>query len=140
MSTETLENMVWFHLMGTANRMGHVGAHLIQSFGITPPQYLVIRELYGEHLTQQELANRLLVTKGNISQMVKIMERDNLLVRESAGNANRLSLTAEAATIFGRVEEAHTELVRAGLKSLNQQELAQLHTLLGKIDHDIENI
>src|SRR5262245_13622574 len=54
-------------------------------------------------MTQQELANALLVTKGNISQLLAKLEQDGLIVRRPQGRTNCLFLTERGQTLFDKV-------------------------------------
>lgn len=138
MNRSDYESMVWFHLMSTAHKIGRVGADLVQSYGITPPQYLVLRQIRDENLTQQALADRLSVTKGNISQMLAILERDDLVIRQQEGAANRLYLTEEGKDVLDRVEPAHRELVRHCLGLLSIDDLAHFDSLLNTVDQGVD--
>ncbi len=87
-----------------------------------------------EGLTQQELADSLLVTKGNVCQMLDRMERRGLLVRRREGRTNRLFLTAEGRRLFEEVVPAHENLVARQLSVLDPGEQTHLVRILGKLD------
>jgi len=129
--------VIWFRLMRIAQKMGRSGGGLIQSFGVTPPQFLVMLHLQAQendNLTQQQLADALLVTKGNISQILKIMEREGLIVREQEGAANKISLTACAYAILEKLQTAHTQFVHDHLNILSEAEQVFLIEILAKLD------
>ncbi|HEY8291604.1 MAG TPA: MarR family transcriptional regulator, partial [Thermomicrobiales bacterium] len=85
-----------------------------------------------------ELANRLLVTKGNISQLLDKMERRGLVTRCPEGRANALSLTAEGKRLFAAVVPAHEARVIARFGALTTDEQRQLLRLLRTLDHTLE--
>lgn len=87
-----------------------------------------------EGLTQQDLADSLLVTKGNVCQMLDRMERRGLLVRRREGRTNRLFLTDEGRRMFEEAVPAHEDLVGRQLSVLDPEEQTQLVRLLGKLD------
>jgi DNA-binding MarR family transcriptional regulator len=90
-----------------------------------------------EGRTQQELAESLLVTKGNVTQLLDGMESDGLLERRRDGRAKRIYLTA-----LGRVRR--TELVALqeaeiaiDFAALDDGEVQHLIQLLRKIDRSL---
>jgi polyisoprenoid-binding protein YceI len=91
-----------------------------------------------EGLSQQDLARALLVTKGNVCQLVDRMERDGLIQRCQAGRTNRLHLTAAGRRLYERVVPAQEHLITRLLSFLAPEELAQLHGTLRKLDHALK--
>ncbi len=88
-------------------------------------------------ITQQELADRLLVTKGNISQLLDRLERRGLLKRCQEGRTNTLSLTEEGQQLYAQVVPAQEEMVAQHFSALTSQEINQLLHLLHKLDRAI---
>src|SRR5688572_632302 len=70
----------------------------LTAHGLTLPQFDVLATLrYGEGVTQQELAGRLLVTKGNVCGVLDRLERLKWVERRADpddARANRVYLTA----------------------------------------------
>jgi DNA-binding MarR family transcriptional regulator len=89
-------------------------------------------------ITQQELANRLLVTKGNVSQLLGKMEERGLIARCPEGRANVLSLTAEGQRLFATVVPAHEARIVARFGALAPDERRALLRLLRVLDHSLE--
>ena len=87
-----------------------------------------------EGLTQRELAERLLVTKGNLSQLLDKMERDDLLARCREGRANCLRLTPRGRALYAEVLPARQDMVEATFAPLSAEERATLLALLRKLD------
>ena len=83
---------------------------------------------------QQELADSLLVTKGNVTQILARMEERGLILRRREGRTNRLFLTDEGRPLFAEVVPAHEALIDERLSVLSQGEQARLHELLRKLD------
>jgi DNA-binding MarR family transcriptional regulator len=87
-----------------------------------------------EGMTQQELADSLLVTKGNVCQLVDRMEGRGWISRRQEGRANRLFLTDEGRRLFDEVVPDHEALVEERFSALSRGEQEQLHELLRKLD------
>ncbi len=125
---------LWFKLIRVRYLMIRRAAQLYQQHDVTPLQFVVMRRLHeGEKLTQQKLADRLFVTKGNISQMLKVMERKGLIKRIKEGSFKRLIITDKARTILKELVPAHTQFVDSQLSSLSPAEQAQFLGLLEKL-------
>ncbi len=125
---------LWYKLTRVRYLMIRRAAQLYQQYDVTPLQFVVMRRLYeGEKLTQQKLADRLFVTKGNISQMLKVMERKGLIERIKEGSFKRLIITDKARAILKELIPAHTQFVDSQLSSLSLAEQAQFLGLLKKL-------
>jgi DNA-binding MarR family transcriptional regulator len=89
-------------------------------------------------LTQQELADSLLVTKGNVCQLLDRMERSDLIERRSEGRANRLFLTSAGQELFDRIVPEHETMIATKLDALTPREQMELLALLRKLDQSLE--
>ncbi|HJZ47817.1 MAG TPA: MarR family transcriptional regulator [Roseiflexaceae bacterium] len=88
-------------------------------------------------MTQQQLADALLVTKGNISQLLGKMEQDGLITRRQEGRTNCLSLTDRGKAIYEIVVPQQEALIADLLSPLSADEQHELLRLLRKLDHSI---
>jgi DNA-binding MarR family transcriptional regulator len=88
-------------------------------------------------MTQQELADALLVTKGNISQLLSKLEQAGLINRRQEGRTNCLSLTEQGQALFERVVPQQEALIADLLTPLSDDEQRELLRLLRKLDHGI---
>jgi MarR family transcriptional regulator, 2-MHQ and catechol-resistance regulon repressor len=91
-----------------------------------------------EGRTQQELASSLLVTKGNITQLLDAMERDGLIERQRNGRCNQIFLTPEGrerrAALVAMQEAALVE----DFSTLTLEERETLLRLLRKLDRGLD--
>jgi DNA-binding MarR family transcriptional regulator len=88
-------------------------------------------------MTQQELADALLVTKGNISQLLRKLEQAGLITRRQEGRTNCLSLTEQGEALFQVVVPQQEALIADLLEPLSADEQHELLRLLRKLDHGI---
>jgi DNA-binding MarR family transcriptional regulator len=104
---------------------------------MTLPQFDVLATLrFGEGGTQQELAVRLLVTKGNVCGVIDRLERAGWVERRpdpKDGRANRLHLTAAGKRKVDGVLPDHDRLVLAALAELSAADAATLRGLLERV-------
>lgn len=127
--------VAWLRLLRIGQKVGRVLAEDLKKWDLNLAQFDVLARVGGaEGPTQQELADELLVTRGNICQMLDRLQRRELLVRRPAGRANHLFLTREGRRLFEEVVSPHQALVARQFSVLSQEEQSQLGLLLGKVD------
>jgi DNA-binding MarR family transcriptional regulator len=90
-----------------------------------------------EGRTQQELANALFVTKGNIVQLLDGMEADCLLYRRRRGRTNLIYLTDAGRALREETLNHHEARVADDLSVLTPDEQETLLTLLRKLDKSL---
>src|SRR5215469_9250953 len=131
--------VLWLRLARVFQKLDHMAVEQMRAQDLTLAQFDVLAQV-GSHegLTQQELAEHLLVTKGNISQLVEKMERRGLVRRSSQGRSMRLWLTQKGHTLYSRSIPPHEELLARQLDVLSPAERRQLRTLLAKLDHNLK--
>jgi DNA-binding MarR family transcriptional regulator len=88
-----------------------------------------------EGLTQQDLADALLVTKGNMTYHLCRMEGRGLVDRRPEGRKNRLYLTGEGRRLLEEVGPEHEALIDERFSGLSVEERVQLADLLSKLAH-----
>lgn len=83
-------------------------------------------------LTQQQLAERLLVTKGNVTYQLSKLEQQGLVERRSSGRCNLLHLTAHGQQLARQVTPHQNALHVQRFAHLTFDEQDQLAALLRK--------
>lgn len=84
-------------------------------------------------LSQQELAEALLLTKGNVGCLVDRLENMGMLERRPDANdrrINRVYLTAEGRRTVAEIFKAHCDAVREMMQPLSEPQLGQLRSML----------
>lgn len=120
-------------IMEVAHLMGRAGTESLRSRGVTPPQYIILSLLSQEPLlSQQDIAARLHVTKGNISQIVATLEREGFLERGDGARPG-LILTAKARLGLAALEPVHGRHMEACFGSLDTAQRSQLLRLLHSV-------
>jgi DNA-binding MarR family transcriptional regulator len=133
----------WLTLMRVYEKMQrHAGDHL-ECYDLSPAQYDVLAHLHdAAGISQQELADRLMVTKGNVCTLLNRMEEKGFVVRENDPDDKRihlLQLTDLGTQIARRAVPAYGQFVREHLAALSSEEQTTLRMLLGRIERLIEN-
>lgn len=117
------------------SRTERAGDEQLRAFGLNMGQFDVLARVgASEGISQGELASSLLVTKGNIAQLMRKMEGRGIVRRESEGRMKRLYLTEAGRELFERVVPAHEDFMQSRFDALTDEEQAMLYELLRKLD------
>ncbi len=130
--------MAWMRLLRVEQRVARVLTEDLKRWALNLAQFDTLTHVgASEGIVQQELAESLLVTKGNVCQMLDRMELRGLISRRPDGRANRLFLTEEGRRLYEQVVPAHEDLVAEQLSKLTHEEQRSLMRLLGKLDRSL---
>lgn len=115
-----------------------LGTRLRERWGLNNAQFDVLARVgAAEGIVQQRLADSLLVTKGNVAQLLDRMEKRGLIERRPEGRIKRLYLTEEGRYLFAEVVPAHEALIDERLSVLSKEEQRQLSAILRKLDRSL---
>lgn len=128
--------LAWLRLARVFQKIDRASEIHMRSLGLTVAQFDILAQVGSAHgITQQELADRLLVTKGNISQLIDRMEKFGLLRRSQEKRSNNLSLTEKGQELYNRAVPSQEELIAKQFVALSATEIDNLLYLLRKLDH-----
>ena len=131
----------WLRLMRVYHKIDRASAENVRGRGFSVAQFDVLAHVGGaEGMTQQELADSLLVTKGNVCQLVKKLEDRGLISRHQEGRANRLFLTDEGRRLFEEIVPLHEAVIAERFSVLSEGEQARLYELLRKFDRALDAV
>src|SRR5262245_17579599 len=124
-------------------RMTVRGTHLAKRHGLSLPHLEVLLCLnLGEGISQQDLAERLLLTKGNICVMVQKMEAAGLIERRSDPDDqrfHRLYLSPHGREKLCAILPDHHAMTGRMLRGLTLAEQKTLHELLCRVDDTFDD-
>lgn len=131
---EDLAIRVWFRFIRLESRLQTAVAERLRQIGLSVPQCDVLTTLTeAEGVSQQDLAKRLYVTKGNISGLLDRLEAAGLVERRSTASDRRqyeIYLTPTGREAAERAIEIQRSLIRATLGRLPPDHLASFEALL----------
>jgi DNA-binding MarR family transcriptional regulator len=132
----------WVQLARTFSRVQRRIVSTLSEHDVTLPQFDVLATLrFGEGLTQQELAGRLLVTKGNVCGVLDRLEALKWVERRpdpKDRRANRLHLTAAGRKKVGELLPAHDSLVTAVFRGVPDAGVKNLRKLLEDLEVSLD--
>jgi len=127
--------LAWLRLLRVARKVERASGEHLRRWGLSEAQFDVIAHVgAAEGQRQQDLADSLLVTKGNVCQLLDRLEQAGLLVRRQDGRANRLYLTEAGRRLFREVVPDHEATVAQQFAALGQDDQAELLRLLRRLD------
>lgn len=130
--------LTWLHMLRITRRTERSAALHLQTWNLSYAQFDVLAQIGAEEgISQQKLAERLLVTQGNITQLIDKMERRGLVRRCPEGRTKRLALTEVGQQLFAEVVPAHEDWLSEQFAHLSFEEQSQLMRLLAKLDRSL---
>ena len=128
----------WMRLARVFKKVDAFSARRFREKGLSVAQFDVLAQVgSAEGITQQELADRLLVTKGNVAQVLNGMEGRGWISRRQEGRSNRLYLTDAGRGLFDEVVPAQEQFIAGSFSALSLSEQRMLLGLLRKLDRGI---
>jgi DNA-binding MarR family transcriptional regulator len=114
---------------------------VVQAFGLTPSQYIVLSVVkeHREGVSSAALARRLGVAPQSCHELVAGLERRALIRRGEEGATRRglkVTLTAEGAALLQRCEKMVDSFERRFFAALSSEEQARLRRLLERLVRD----
>jgi len=134
--------IAWMRLARVYHKVDRATAEHLRAFELSVAQFDALAQIgAAEGLTQKELAAALLVTKGNVVQMLDRMEGRGLVQRRPArtGRGNHLYLTEEGRRLNLLAVPAQEDLVANQFNVLSPVERQQLLNLLRKLDQSLSH-
>ena len=132
----------WVQMLRTYAKAQHRMSQVFRRHGLTSPQFDILATLQrGEGLMQQDLATRLLVTKGNVCGVLDRMEAGGWIERRPDPDdrrTNRIYLTESGRKIFAETLPDHHALVYETMGTLQSEEAKTLQRLLKVVEEATE--
>jgi DNA-binding MarR family transcriptional regulator len=131
--------LAWLRLVRVFQKVDRVSSESLRCRQLSPAQLDVLAKVgSSEGISQQELAHALLVTKGNICQLLDKMQGSGLLERRPDGRVNRLFLTEQGRRVHDEIVPKHDAMLVEQFSSLTDTEQRDLLRLLRQLDHALE--
>lgn len=131
--------LAWMRLARVFQKVDRAATESLRWRALSPAQVDVLAKVgSSEGISQQELANALLVTKGNVCQLLDKMEASGLLERRPDGRVNRLFLTDLGRQVHDEVMPTHDAMLAGHFESLTAKDQRELLRLLRQLDHSME--
>lgn len=131
---ERLGLLIWFRISRIFNRSIREANQHLKQWNLSAAQFDVLAQIGSRQgLTQQELADKLFVTKGNIAQLLSKMEDQGWIRREQSSKNKCLFLTETGQQLHDNVVPKQEFFQSSQFDGLDEDEKRQLLLLLKKI-------
>ena len=131
---ERLGILLWFRLSRFYNRSIRETNHHLKKWRLTAAQFDVLAQVGAAgRISQQELAEKLVVTKGNITQLIHKVEELGLIGREQEWKTKYISLTEAGQLLYNEIVPLQEQFQASQFQSLDQGEQKLLLELLRKL-------
>jgi len=131
------------HLMRVYSKMQHHSSDHLDDYDLTPAQFEVLAHLSGSQgISQQSLAEKLLVTKGNVCGLIDRMSAQELVERRADPEdrrSNLLFLTGKGVELASAVIPAHEQYIVQHMEALSPEEQRTLGALLRDLDKYLDH-
>lgn len=128
----------WLRLARVFQKINMRSERFFRTHNLNTAQFDILAQVGAKTgTTQQQLADALLVTKGNISQLLGKMEHEGLITRRQEGRTNCLFLTQNGQALFETIVPEQETLIAELLAPLSPFEQSELLRLLRKLDHGL---
>lgn len=141
-----LELRVWLRLLSCTNRvLHHLRRNLKETFRTTLPRFDLLAQVARPPLgpSPGELSRRLLVTKGNISDIVARLEKEALIERRpdaADGRMQHVYLTGRGEDLLADMLVAHNGWLTELMRHMSEDDLNTLFDALGRLDKALKRV
>lgn len=130
--------LIWLRLARLVQHVDRVAEEHLKRWDLNLAQFDVLAQVAAlEGRSQQELADRLLVTKGNVCQILNRMEARGLIVRCPEGRANSLYLTESGRALAAEVVPAHERFISGLFADLSPHEQRALLDVTRRVERGL---
>jgi len=131
---ERLALLLWYRFSRIYNQSVRESEQHLRNWDLTVAQFDVIAQIgMNKQLTQGELAEKLLVTKGNITQLLSRLEQAGLIQREQDWKVKHVSLTDQGKALYEQVVPVQERFQASHFEALDREEKEKFLHLLKKL-------
>lgn len=131
--------LAWLRLARVYHKIDRRTAETMREHGLSVSRFDVLNHAGAtEGRSQQQLADALLVTKGNICQLLDGMEAEGLVERRRQNRTKRIYLTDKGRQLRSELLRIQEEAIGTDLSALSPEETRTLLRLVRKLDHSLD--
>ncbi len=133
------ELLTWYRFIRVLRKTISVMDEPMQELNVSRYQFdLLMQVAFEDGINQQACAERMNVTKGNVTQHIDRLEKRDLIRRQKEGRSNCLHLTQAGIDLVAGMMPIHDRRVREILSLLSREELRQFQSILRKLDRGLD--
>jgi DNA-binding MarR family transcriptional regulator len=130
--------LTWYRFIRVLRKIVAVMDEPLQDLDVTRSQFdLLMQVAFEAGINQQTCAERMDVTKGNITQHIDRLEKAGFIQRQKEGRTNFLYLTQAGKKTVANIMPLHDQRVKEILSLLSEEEFQQFQAILRKFDRSL---
>jgi len=135
MQKHSLSSLIWLRMARFVQRSNQLSNEFLEQYDLTAAQFDVLVQVQGhEPVTQMELAEKLLVSRGGISRMLTRLEKEELIIRSQEWKVKYISLTAKGRKRLDAVYQHQLAFQTSMFDDvLDEAEKKQLYAMVTKL-------
>lgn len=129
------ELLAWYRFVRVFRRFIQQMDAVVVDFGLSRAQFdLLLQVAFEPGILQHVCAERMGVTKSNITQHVNQLEKSGWVYREKEGRISRLYLSSSGHELIAAIMPAHDAQVKEIFSVMTATEFQQFQSVLRKLD------
>ncbi|TSB46991.1 MarR family winged helix-turn-helix transcriptional regulator [Alkalicoccobacillus porphyridii] len=133
-TTQRLSILLWFRIAKFYHQSNKLSNEHVKAYDLSISQFDLLAQTYANQpISQMDLAEKLLVTKGSITQMLAKLEQRELIKREQQWRVKHISLTEKGKELMEKALPDQSAFQSSLFSSLTTEEQKQLNHLLKKL-------
>lgn len=129
--------LTWYRFVRVFKKFIQQMDSVVVDFGLSRAQFdLLMQVAFEPGILQTICAERMGVTKSNITQHVDQLEKRGWVFREKEGRISRLYLTDFGRELIAEIMPIHDARVREIFSVMTDEEFQQFQTMLRKLDRN----
>ncbi|MFT8316705.1 MAG: MarR family transcriptional regulator [Sporolactobacillus sp.] len=126
-----ISNQLWKMLSRAYHLQAKSYNQFLKEWGLSLSQYHILSQIGShERISQKELAERLFVSKGNVTQLISKMEKSGLIHREQEWKTKYLTLTEQGLALFREIEPQQKLFLFRQFQEMPKKEQKEMTRLL----------
>jgi DNA-binding MarR family transcriptional regulator len=127
--------LTWYRFIRVLRKITSLMDEQVLGLDVSRYQFdLLMQVAFEGGINQQTCAERMNVTKGNVTQHLDRLEKRGLIQRQKEGRTNYLYLTDRGRDMVANIMPVHDRRVKEILSVLSEEELRQFQSILRKFD------
>jgi DNA-binding MarR family transcriptional regulator len=130
--------ITWYRFIRVWRKIFAVMDETMKTIDMSRPQFdLLMQVAFEDGISQQICADRLTVTKSNITQHIDRLEKRGVIKRQKEGRTKFLHLTEVGEQMVANMMPDHDERVKGILSLISGEEFKQFQVILRKLDRGL---
>lgn len=134
----------WIQIVYAYEKTGRLYNEWIKPLGLSVPQHELMANLFRDDgLTQQELARRMMVSKGNVTGLINRLSALGFVERKQCevdARSNQIFLTEEGRKVESEALKLQAKLITQVMSIISEDEQHNLNEIMKRVQTKVEEL